>query len=101
MAIEVTLFIIALLIITIWILIELKRFRHKMFAVFLIGLILFFYLSGVFVFKGREVDFKSISGTIAVTKIYFSWLGSVFVNLKSITTNVIKMNWESNKTIGT
>lgn len=101
MVVEVTLFVIALLIITIWILIELKRFRHKIFAVFLIGLILFLYLSSIFVFRGQDLDFKSVSGVITSTKIYFSWLGSVFGNLKSITTNAIKMNWKANETIET
>jgi len=101
MVIEITLFVIALLIIAIWILVELKRFRHKIFAVFLIGLILFLYLSSIFVFREQNIDFKSFSGVMTATKIYFSWVGSVFVNLKSITTNAIKMNWKGNETIGT
>ncbi len=98
MAIGVTLFIIGILVIAIWIIIEAKRMRHKIFAIFLIALILFSYISASIIFKGQDIDLKSIPGVITASKIYFSWLGSVFNNLKQITTKVIKMDWGTNKT---
>jgi len=96
MALDVTFMVIAILIIAIWVLIELKRMRHKLFAIFLIALILFLYLSITFTFKGQEMDLKSPGGIIKASKIYFAWLGSAFGNIKTITTNAINMNWKTN-----
>jgi len=93
MAWNIALIITAVVIIAIWVLIEMKRMRHKFFAVFLIVLILLFYVSAYYVFKDREVDLKSYSGIKEASGIYFTYLGGVFGNMKSITTNAIKMNW--------
>jgi hypothetical protein len=100
MEIGVTFFVVAALIIFIWIFIELKRVRHKFFAIFLIGLVLFLYFSSSFVFQKENINFKSISGITEASKLYFSWLGSAFSNLKTITVNAIKMDWQGNNTIG-
>jgi len=91
----VAIMIIGVVIIAIWIVIELKRMRHKVFAIFLIVLIIFSYLSITNVLKGQDIDLKTTSGLIQGTKIYFAWLGSAFGNLKTITSNAIKMDWTS------
>jgi len=98
MVIGITILVIAVVIVAIWVIIEMKRLKHKLFAVFLIGLILFGYFSFTFSLRGQETDFKTIPGVIEASKIYFSWLGAVFGNMKLITTNAIKMDWESNET---
>ena len=98
MAIGITLFVIAILVIAIWIIIEMKRMRHKMLAVFLIGLILFSYLSFTYVFKDKETDFTSIDGVREASGLYFAWLGTIFSNVKSITARTIDMNWKGNET---
>ncbi len=96
----IAVFVVAALIIIVWVLVEFKRVRHKIFALFLIGLILFLYFSASYVFKNKDIDFKTVSGITTASKLYFSWLGSVFTNLKSITVNAVKMNWNGNSTIG-
>ncbi len=93
-----TLFIVAVLIIAIWVIVEIKRLRHKVFAIFLIALILFTYISFSVTVKGQDIDFKTIPGAITATKLYVSWLVSVFNNLKSMTAQAISMDWISNKT---
>ena len=98
MAVGIALFIVAVLIIGIWVLIELKRMRHKVFAIFLIALILFSYISASLVFKGQNIDYKTVPGLLKASQIYFDWLGSIFFNVKSITTNAVKMDWGVNKT---
>jgi len=98
MEIGVSLFIIAILIATVWIFIEVKRLKHKLFAIFLIGLILFSYISFTIVLKKESVDLKTISGLMDASKIYFSWLGSLFGNFKSITSYAVKQDWASNET---
>lgn len=93
MVFGVALFVTLVAIVLIWIMIEIKRLKHKIFAIFMILLILSVYASLTFTFRGQEVDLKSIPGVIDASKLYFSWLSSVFVNLKSITGQAIKMDW--------
>lgn len=98
--IGVVLFIILVIVAFIYFLVEFKRMRHKIFAIVLIALILFLYISATFfVFKGKTVDYKTVPGVINAGGIYLSWIGGVFWdNLKTITTNAIKMGWGSNET---
>ena len=99
MVIGTTLFVVAILIIAIWVIIEVKRFKHKIFAMLLIALILFTYISFISVIKGNEFDFKSVEGVRDAGGLYFSWLSSVFGNIKTITVNAIHMDWKANETI--
>ena len=98
MAIGISILIVAILIIAIWVIIETKRMKHKVFAIFLIGLILFSYFSFSFVLKEKEIDFMSIDGIQTVGSLYFSWISTVFVNFKTLTTRAIKMDWQGNET---
>jgi len=98
MAIGVAVFIMVIAIVVIYVLIEVKRLRHKIFAMFLIALILFSYLSIAFIFRDQNIDLKTIPGVVTASRLYFSWLGNIFVNLKQITTKAIQMDWTANKT---
>ena len=98
MALGITVMIVAVLIIAVWVVIEMKRMRHKLLAIFLIGLILFSYLSINFVFKEKEIDFLSVDGIKTAATMYFSWMGTVFSNLKTITSNSIGLDWKGNET---
>jgi MFS superfamily sulfate permease-like transporter len=89
----ITLFIVAVLIIAIWVIIEVKRLRHKIFAIFLIALILFTYISFTVTLKSQDIDMTTIPGVTAASKLYVSWLASAFNNLKSITTQAIGLDW--------
>ena len=93
MAIGVTLFVVAILVVLVWVTIEIKRMKHKIFAIVLIGLILMAYFSLAVVFRGEEVDLASVSGLVSAGKLYFTFLGSVFSNLVALTSNAIKMDW--------
>jgi len=95
-----TMFILATVIISIWVLIEVKRMRHKIFALFLIGMIIFAYVSMVFVFKDNPADIKTASGVIDAGKVYFAWAFSIFGNFKSLTAHTINLDWEGNKSVG-
>lgn len=97
MIIGSTLMIMGVLIAGIWILIEVKRLKHKLFAILLIGVILFSYFSFAAIFKESDLDFKTTEGLIGGGKIYFSWLASITGNFMSITTNAIKMDWGVNE----
>jgi len=94
--IGVTLFVVAVLVIGIWVILEVKRLKHRLAAILFIGGILFLYFTGYYVFKGVEVDYKSISGIIGASKTYFNWLLSVGDNFIEITGNVLGMDWKGN-----
>lgn len=93
-----SLLIVAGLIVAIWVIIEVKRFKHKIFAVLLIVLVLFTYVSFAVTLKNNPVDLKTYSGIITASKLYLSWLGSLFGNLKALTLYTIKMDWNGNET---
>ena len=84
--------------VSIYVFTEIKRLRHKIFAIFVIILLAFAFLSINHVFKNQDVKFDSIPNTLKAIKIYFSWLSTAFSNLKVITGNAIKMDWSANKT---
>ncbi len=98
MAIGVALFVIVILVAAIWLIIEVKRVRHKVFAIFLIALILFTYISFSVVLKGKDINYGSVSGIVTAGKLYLSWLGSMFGNFKSMTTHAVELDWKSNET---
>ena len=87
------------LIIIIWISIELQRFRHKLYAYFLIGAIIFLALSFSLVTNKYHLDYSSPSGVLTAGKIYFTWIGSFFHNIKALTSYAIKLKWGMNESV--
>ena len=98
MAVNVVIFVIAILIAAIWILYGFKRMKHRFLAIILIALVLFSFLSFGIVFKGENISVENISDFGNVARLYLSWLGSVFGNFKMITANAVKMDWRGNST---
>lgn len=92
-----SIFVLSIITIGIWVVIEVKRFKHKIFAILLIVLVIFSYVSFAVVAQDNELNFTSISGVVEATKIYFAWIGSILGNLKTITANVFKLDWSANK----
>ncbi|MBI2045506.1 hypothetical protein HYT23_05595 [Candidatus Pacearchaeota archaeon] len=95
MAISGFILIIGAVVLLIWLLTGFKRLRHKFFAMFLIILILFTVISFSVVTKNRGVDLKTAPGVLQAGKLYFSWLGSLFGNVKSITGYATDLDWKS------
>jgi len=91
--------ILCLVILAIWLIVEVKRLKHKLFAIFLILLIVFTYISFSVSIKNNDLDLKTIDGLTKATKLYFIWMGSVLGNMKSITTHAVQMDWVGNQTI--
>ena len=89
MTIAITLLVVIALVVLIWILIEVKRMRHKIFAIFLIFLIFFFYFSFTASIAGKNIDFSTPSGWTNAGGLYFSWLSNAFVKVKSVTAYAI------------
>lgn len=85
--------IIIIVIAAILLVLKLDHIRRKLFVILILVLLLLAYLTFHFATVDQELDYKSPSGIIDIGKIYFSWLGQAFVNLKTITVNAIKMDW--------
>lgn len=97
-----TIILLSVIVVVIWVLVEAKRLKHKIVAIGLIVLIIFSYLSFFAVFNGQNLDLRSPIGLADATKIYFSWMGSIFTNLKMLTSNAIRLDWkpENNTKVG-
>jgi hypothetical protein len=98
MAIGVIVLLIAVFIILVLTLLRFKKLKHEIFAFFLILLILFAFFSFSMAFKGKNVTISNFTDVSNAAKIYMSWFGNAFDNVKVITTQAIKMDWGSNKT---
>ena len=94
MALKMGFFIVAALVVLIWVLIEFKRMKHKLFAFFLIGLVIFTYVTFTVSLQNQNVDLSTTSGWLDAGKLYFSWLGTVFVNAKHVTMYAIGLDWK-------
>jgi hypothetical protein len=98
MAVGVIVLLIAVFIILVLTLLRFKKLKHEIFAFFLIMLILFAFFSFSMAFKGKNVTVSNFSDVSNAAKIYLSWFGNAFNNVKLITAQVVKMDWGSNKT---
>jgi hypothetical protein len=98
MVFSTVLFVIVGLIAAIWLLFGFKRMKHKLFAIILIAIVLFVFFSFNFAFNGKEISINSVSDLGKTFRVYFSWFGNIFGNLKTITGQAVKMDWYGNKT---
>lgn len=89
------LFIVTAIIVTIWILLEMQKFRHKIFTVFIIGLLILMYVGFAVVSEGNDLDLKTVPGVVEASKIYFAWFASVFKNIITVTSNAIHLDWST------
>jgi len=77
-------------------LIHFKHLKYKITAILLILLFFFAYLTIAKVISDNSINIKTASGVFQATKVYFSWLGMAFNNLRSLTGNVVNMDWFPN-----
>lgn len=89
-----------LLVAGIWLIVEFKRFKHKIFAVFLIVLILLTYFSFNTVIVKNNIDLKTSDGIKEAGHLYLVWLGGAFNNVKEITANAVHLDWGVNESLG-
>ncbi len=85
--------VIVLLILLIYGIHRVGHLKHKFYLILTILLILFVYASFSYSIEGQKINWKSVSGVEQGAKLYFSWLAVTFDNLKSITTQAIKLDW--------
>lgn len=99
MALIFIFFVIGILILVVWLLI--KFVKHGLLAIlflFLIAVVLFSFFTLNAAFNGKEVSLNSLLDIGKAFKVYFSWLGNIFENVKSVTGNVVNVVQNSSNT---
>ena len=76
-----------------FIIIRFRHMRHRFYVIAIVLILAFFYLSGMNIIKQNDVDLTSFNGFVTAGKIYVKWMGKVVENVKSVSGNVIKMDW--------
>ncbi len=84
---------VALLIFVVSKFIHFEHTGRKITAIAIIVLLLFLYLSFTIVAKSNSLDLTSASGIFQGAKVYFTWIGQSFSNMKTIVANAIKLDW--------
>src|SRR3989344_5224900 len=90
--------IIVVLVVLAIVIFKFKEFRHRMGLLTIIVLILIIILSFSIVISGKGVDFNTFDGVVKAGKLYFSWLGGAFHNLKDLSGYAVKQEWGVNST---
>ncbi|MEK6848886.1 MAG: hypothetical protein AABX65_04620 [Nanoarchaeota archaeon] len=86
------------ILIAIFVVTKVAELRHKFFVASILVLLLLFYVSFSLVAKDAGVDVGTADGIVKATGIYFNWLGTLFGNMRSITSNAVKLDWSANST---
>ena len=92
-ALGIILFVIGIIIIIVWFINAFSTIKYKIFAVLLIAIILFTYISFSVTIRDKNIDLTTVSGFVTANKLYFSWLVNVFKNFKTVTVQAIKLDW--------
>jgi uncharacterized membrane protein len=92
------LFIVIALIVLLVVFLKVKHMNQRLSAIIIVVLLLFFYVSYSKVTEDQEIDYKSASGVEKGARLYFTWLGNLFDNFRTITGNAINMDWTGNET---
>jgi len=74
---------------------QLSHLRHKSRVIAIVVVLLFLSLTFLKVASVNSAELGSASGIFQATQFYFSWLGHVFDNLRTITGNIVRMDWFS------
>jgi len=77
---------------------KLSHLKHRLSITGLILFLLFVYITFVVIADNNSVDIGSFKGFFTGIKVYFSWLGHIFGNVRTITGNVVRMDWITNST---
>ena len=90
--------IIVVIIAAIFIFVKLKYIKHKLSWIVILALVLLFYIGFLASTSGQDLNLKTFDGSQTAIKLYLSWLGQSFENMKVITGQAIKLDWGANTT---
>jgi hypothetical protein len=75
-----------------------KSHQHKGIAILLILFLLLAVFAFNATFAGKDVQIKTVGDAVDAVKLYFSWFGLFFENIKTVTTQAVKVDWKNNET---
>lgn len=90
--------VVVVLIAVIFIFVKFKYIKHKLSWIIILFLILLFYVGFLASTAGQDLDLKTFEGSQTAIKLYLSWMGQSFENMKVITGQAIKLDWGTNTT---
>lgn len=77
----------------IWLFFKARHFKHRTYAILIILIFVFFFVTGVKVIGDNKLDVTTFNGVLTAGKLYFSWLFQLGGNVKNLVGNAINMNW--------
>lgn len=86
------------IVVLVFIISKIAGVKQNIFAFIIITLILFSFLSFSLAFKGKDISINSLGDLQEAGVIYLAWVGNAFDNVKIITTQAIKLDWQANNT---
>ena len=90
--------IVIVLIFMIFLFVKLKYIKHKISWIIILFLVLTFYIGFLASTAGQDVNLGSFDGSQTAIKLYLSWLGNSFDNMKVLTGQAINLDWGTNTT---
>ena len=87
------------IILVIFVLIKMRYVKHKLGWLIILGVVLMLYIGFLASTSGKNINYDSWDGTQTAIKLYLSWMGHNINNLKTITANAIKLDWNPNVTV--
>lgn len=77
-----------------------QSFQGNVFNLIIIGFLLFFAGTGIYVYLKVRPDLGSFNGSLAFFKLYFSWLGQFFTGTRDVVGYAVSHDWGVNSTSG-
>jgi len=90
----------ALLIVVFFVVFKYKEARSRIGLLTALIVILIVGVSFWWVYSSHNLTLNSFDDFVETGKVYFSWLGGIFGNAKTLTTYAIRQNWSMDSKIG-
>ncbi len=90
--------IIAFIIISVLLIIKIANEKQAIAIKLLLVLFVFFLVTAAYVYVKYDVDLSDFDGITKATRIYFSWLGQIWGNVKGVSGYIVDQQWALNST---
>lgn len=93
-----TWFLVAILILIVYLVMKVSSKKQEVAIGMTWFLFLFIVFTTTYLYISSDYKLTTFDGFAGFVKHYFSWLGAMFENVKTITTNAINLDWGANHT---
>ncbi|MBS3070800.1 hypothetical protein J4407_00660 [Candidatus Pacearchaeota archaeon] len=89
-----------ILIVVVFIVMKVANVKQEIVIKLTLALFLLLTISLTYVYFKTDPDLSSVSGAVEFGKTYFLWFGNAWNNVRTLTSNTLKMDWSyNNKTM--